>query len=212
MADRSFRKQKNIDNAIKMLAAVVEVLNQYQIKYYLDFGTLIGAMRDNSLIPWDDDIDISLIDESDYAKVELALEAIRTKFGYRTYLLTYAASTAKRKKQNQEMLVDKIEFTDENNFNIAKIRNNMFWKFGRGNTTLDIFFKYKYNGDLYWMAYGKINCVPMDVFDESLSEIDFYGIKCTIPTYYDRYLTYKYGDWKTPNPKWTHQLDDKSIV
>lgn len=46
------------DVAIKALRQVIEVFDEYGIEYWLDMGTLLGAMRDGKFIPWDTDIDL----------------------------------------------------------------------------------------------------------------------------------------------------------
>jgi len=43
------------------------------INYYIDGGTLLGAIRSNSFIPWDDDLDICLL-KSDHVKLLKVLE------------------------------------------------------------------------------------------------------------------------------------------
>jgi phosphorylcholine metabolism protein LicD len=211
MADRTFRLKKNRDDAIKVLKIVVEVLDNYGIDYYLDFGTLIGAIRDNGLIPWDDDIDISLMNQDDYKKIPDVLKEISKK-NLRTYLFTFDSSFRKRKKRKKVIhCKEKVSFTNSQNYQIAKVRTNKFLLFGRGNTCIDIFFKYEYNDSSYWLAYGKENSVPLTYMCNELVDIDFCGIKCKIPKEYDKYLTYKYGNWKVPNDKWNHENDDYSI-
>ncbi len=59
---------RNIQLAtIKMLIEVDKLCKKHNIKYWLSFGSLIGAVRNNHYIPWDDDIDISMLRE-DYKK------------------------------------------------------------------------------------------------------------------------------------------------
>jgi phosphorylcholine metabolism protein LicD len=44
--------------AIEALRQVKEVLDKPGIEYWLDTGTLLGAVRDEKFIPWDGDIDL----------------------------------------------------------------------------------------------------------------------------------------------------------
>jgi lipopolysaccharide cholinephosphotransferase len=52
------------DLALRNLEEIKEVFNKFDVDYWLDLGTLLGAVRDGKIIPWDDDIDIGVREES----------------------------------------------------------------------------------------------------------------------------------------------------
>ena len=205
--DRRFKHDKNQKEAIRLLRIVDSVLKLHNIKYYLDFGTLIGAVRDGGFIPWDDDIDISLVDESDFYKMPLVVSEIKRRchtcfaelYSFRHSQIEYEAS------QKQYVRPKKIEFTDPYNPQVAIIKSFKKWRPEKGNVIIDIFCKYRYKGDLYWMAFGKEYKMPYSPLEKGFEEIDFYGIKCLIPKAYDEYLSNHYGNWKIENKDWTQE-------
>lgn len=213
---RQFRHERNVTNSLRVLEATLGVLDKHNIEYYLDYGTLIGAVREKGFIPWDDDMDISLVHESDYKKIPDVLKDIK-KLGFRTYLLSFEYSIRKmvlsaEKDDSIEIHTRDISFTDQENYRVAKVRNNKFWKFGRGGSCLDIFFKYRVDEQFVWMAQAKQHSIPVCKLGNEFVEVDFYHLKCKIPKNYDEYLTSMYGDWKTPKADWQYYEHETCLL
>ena len=77
MTDEDLRKRFNPEGSLlrrqqmRMLDILIEVdkiCKRHNIRYWLSSGTLIGALRHNGFIPWDDDLDIEMM-RSDYLRL-----------------------------------------------------------------------------------------------------------------------------------------------
>lgn len=78
---------------LRLLAIVDNICKVNGINYWLDGGTLIGALRHKGFIPWDDDIDISLA-KCDYLKLIGLLEKYSDQYKD-TYLFYSTKDTAR---------------------------------------------------------------------------------------------------------------------
>ena len=217
-----FKYKKNRVESLKILEATINALDSYGVKYYLDFGTLIGAMRDKGFIEWDDDMDISILDPKDRAVLPKVINLIQTKSKLKVTRATFARSIYNRiarakTDKDIEVYVKKVPFAKQTNLRVVKVRNYKFnflgKRKGNGRNCLDIFIKYpKKDKKTYWMAQNKVHSVDTALIGDKLIEIDFYHLKCKVPENYDEYLTSMYGDWKKPKEDWQYYEHDTCSV
>ncbi|MCR5700020.1 MAG: LicD family protein [Candidatus Saccharibacteria bacterium] len=69
---------------LEMLEKFQEVCNKHNLKWFLIGGSLLGAIRHNGFIPWDDDIDIAMF-RDDYKKlIKIAPKEFTQPFFFQT--------------------------------------------------------------------------------------------------------------------------------
>jgi lipopolysaccharide cholinephosphotransferase len=179
--NKGFGKHKDV--AIELLSEVIQILDEFNINYSLISGTLLGHIRHNGFIPWDDDIDI-IVDSSILAK----LFAIFRKYTHKLVFI------------NKENFLIKICFKDK----VSRINKNCFNRFllnqnDRYNWPFIDLFVYT---EKQITTHGKKIDV-LDFFNKNwqksyffpLSKVSFEGINnVSIPAIPHYFLKINYGD------------------
>lgn len=66
------KKEINVEELKQIQLDILKFVDKFckenNLKYYLAYGTLLGAVRHKGYIPWDDDIDIIMFRE-DYENI-----------------------------------------------------------------------------------------------------------------------------------------------
>ena len=157
--------------SLELLRFIDNVCRKYDLGYWLDFGTLLGAVRHGGFIPWDDDVDISMI-RKDYDKLIEVLPKEIEKYDYlkENFCLT------KRMKDNENYFKNSNDVFDIENIDELRINNSHFLNIGWMKPTIVIdVFPRDYLLDDKFDYYKKMYEVRRYEFCSGLSlgEIDF---------------------------------------
>jgi hypothetical protein len=191
-------------------AAVFEagrLLDEMEIRWWLEAGTCLGAVRGGDFIAGDHDIDLGIVPGNDSRWDEIISEFFKNGWvkgsAYRIY---------QGIKLRLCFRLPHAGLHDE--YNKA------------GKPTVDIFFFYE-AGDKWWMGiFGPpkdaVGHMPFTVFYphvfsrdlfSGMREIDFADRKCLIPNPPETYLVERYGEgWRKPQGDYRFWRDCRAIV
>lgn len=176
---RPFSDPETLNLAREMLLFLSKILEGCGLRFFIDHGTLLGIVRDGDLLPWDDDVDISVMAE----EAEKVIRCIRDHYEH-----------LPRVDQVRWQVILGVE---EERLGLEP--RNLFLSLVPG----DLNGIRQFNVDLSFIhiegdrAIQMINDSPAEYF-LSVDYIDFCGKKVGAPKNYRDYLTFHYGDWRVP--------------
>jgi phosphorylcholine metabolism protein LicD len=185
--------QEHKKEAIKLLERTVCFLNEFNIGYCLISGTLLGCVRHNDFIPWDDDIDL-IVEDTIYEKLQM----ISSEFDDVNIFLKDRYDTIKA------CFSDGKEIVDPNNWKEYSLGKNKryCWPFVDMFTYSlkeeSIFFFIKDWDIKEFTPFQKVNFLGIDVF---IPKNPDYFLKCC---YGDNYMT------EIISPSYSHK--DERII
>ncbi len=125
--DEDVLKMTNVEKVrelYQIMKDVHEVLTIKGIRYWVDAGTLLGAVRHKGLIPWDFDIDIA-VDNAQYEEF-VALKPIFQDLGY-DFFYKYSGYKIQSKAARLDVLFMRI---DENENMVKFASKQHLWRWG----------------------------------------------------------------------------------
>lgn len=68
-----------------MLREIDRICRKHDIKYFISYGTMLGAVRHGGFIPWDDDVDVAML-RSEFEKFrQIAPKELNERFSYESH-------------------------------------------------------------------------------------------------------------------------------
>lgn len=197
------------------LAAVVSILRGHEIFFWLDQGTLLGAVRDGGLIPWDGDMDLSCWHEDFQRLANLSKVFEEVGFYFEVHEYKDCAFLARGKGRTIEIAGQKRDHGYVVRQNA--LPRNRGWerlvKRGLAALPRPLFFALRDFGRRTFRRSPVVFRTPERFFSR-FRTISFSGLEdLPIPADSEGYLAFKYGEgWQTPRRDWDYSRDDGSVA
>lgn len=173
---RPFSDKKTLELARETLLFIVDILEKENIPYFVDHGTLLGIVRDGDLIPWDDDIDISIY-QKDMEQIITAIIDNVTKLPLNNLLNWVKNIYYDENNIPVQILLSFDEDNSDNYKNFPISIKSIIFKDGFAHQTVTYAPEYHFKNREY---------------------INYINKQISIPYEYKEYLEFHYGEWQKP--------------
>ena len=168
------------DNSAELARCIIKGLNKLanleQIPLVIDFGSLLGIVRDKDIIPWDDDVDFAAPQEY-AAQVELIVR----KFVAGNPDINWRIERVVDGNQLATAIL--LKFDSKSDDLVCFVTSISFRRATEGKS-------------IHLPSMG-MWYAPEHHFN-SFETIEWKGDPIQVPSEYIEYLTFQYGDWHTP--------------
>ncbi len=223
--------------AVESLSAVKTVFDKKGVSFWLDHGTLLGAVRAGEILYWDSDVDLGAWYKSsshftttfdEFRKrgfnvvlnpkqgvvtmwkgdCNINLNLYRRRSGY-----AWTTWIPERESKLRRILQRGMNIS---NFRSYAMKEKTAAERSKHFLSLLPSALKRQLADVSWLALGSFGyMVPVVIpahYFEKLSTIRFYGMQFRVPFDVEKYLEYRYGvDWRTPNKNWVYYRDDGAV-
>ena len=80
--DQKLRQLQLVE--LEILNEFVRICDEYKLQYFLVGGTLLGAVRHQGFIPWDDDIDVAMPRQDYDSFAEICAKELKRQYFYQS--------------------------------------------------------------------------------------------------------------------------------
>lgn len=184
--------------AESILFYIAGALQEANIPYFVDAGTLLGIYRDNELIPWDDDLDFSIESTSQEVVYELlsrSIEGLEALTGEAWGVVKHYAERGFGAVKAGDVRGLKLTPHDV----CSKL------------PLVDLFVRYVEGDTMDYVLASRGLTMPSEHFLK-LGQYKFRNKMLCIPGGVETYLTRHYGDWKTPVKDWNLGMLKNSTI
>lgn len=178
-----------------LLVILDEIFKKHDIDYWLECGSLIGAIREGTYIEWDNDMDVSIHFED--VKLVRKLKKEFLKYGV---LLNGFVSLGITRCGASICIFSQHTIKKNKKQYLVQYRYPLYHWINR---IAPKFSSLLEKSKIYWYLCSKIKILetirsPLDYLG-NFAYIEFCGTVCPIPEYPEDYLEYMFGDWRTPH-------------